>query len=553
MAIDLEMLLDSRPSAVEVLALGEPTHAEPAFPRMRNQIFGQLAARGFRSIAVESDRIAGLAVDAYVRGADGTLDDVLAVGFSHGLGELAANRELVEWMRGYNRSVSPGERLAFHGFDAPLEMTGTPSPGPYLRHLRDYLGAHPGVPALPAGAGILDELIGDDAQWSDPAALMDAAKSIGRSTRAQALRELADDLLATLYMHAPRLTAASTPRDWQRARLHGTTALGLLRYHAVAADRAPAAERTSRLLGMRDAWMAQNLLDIRAEEQRRGPTLVFAHNRHLQRYPSTWRLAGMDLEWSSAGAIVSTLLGDRYAPVVGSIGASSAMGLDTPASDTFEGVLGAVARQGLIFGAAGLAALVGAARVRTDVTVEQGYFPLDAETVRHCEAVWHIDRFPAAAADIAARIQQLPGVVQLQAGPGTEAPEVSWDERFFFVGPDRRRPFATIVGHDIPGFDDQSRLDRVGVFRLNIELGRARFQQVFGYPPNEFVDHRDEIDFAAVDEIVPHPIYATYGWASVVNPGARSEARVGELLAGAHQRAVDREQRRAQREPNLRT
>lgn len=532
---------------MEVLALGEPTHGEPAFPRLRNQIFEQLAARGFRSIAVESDRIAGHAVDAYVRGASETLDDVLSKGFSHGLGALAANRELLEWMRAYNQSVPHGERLTFHGFDAPLEMTSAPSPGPYLRHLRDYLLAHIGAQGLPAGAGNVDQLIGDDAQWSDPAALMDGRNSIGRSSKAAALRVLADDLLTTLYTHAPRLTAASTPDDWRQARLHATTARGLLRYHATAADPAPAAERTSRLLGVRDAWMAQNLLDIRAAEQHRGPTLVFAHNRHLQRHPSTWLLGGMDLEWSSAGAIVGTLLGPRYAHVVGSLGASSALGLQAPARDTFEGALGTATAQGPIFDAACLTTLLGHARVRTDMTAEQGYFPLDAETVAHCDAVWHIDRFPAAATTVAARIQELPGVTQLQAGPQSEAPEVSWDERFFFVGPDRRRPFATIVGHDLPGFDEQSRLDRVGVFRLNIELGRTKFQQVFGYPPQEFPDHRNQVDFAAMDQIVPHPIYAVQGWASILNTGTSSQTKVEHLLAHAHQRAAERERRRAQR------
>jgi hypothetical protein len=44
--------------------------------------------------------------------------------------------------------------------------------------------------------------------------------------------------------------------------------------------------------------------------------------------------------------------------------------------------------------------------------------------------------------------------------------------RFFFVGPDRMRPFATIVLRDMAGFDEDSNLDRQGVFRLNIDLGR---------------------------------------------------------------------------------
>ncbi|MET0994597.1 MAG: erythromycin esterase family protein, partial [Mycobacterium sp.] len=50
------------------------------------------------------------------------------------------------------------------------------------------------------------------------------------------------------------------------------------------------ATRFARLTGLRDAMMADNLLDIAAREARRGPTLVFAHNRHLQKHPSFWQL-----------------------------------------------------------------------------------------------------------------------------------------------------------------------------------------------------------------------------------------------------------------------
>jgi len=583
MAADLLTFLDSRPSPVDVLAFGEPTHGEPAFPRARNQLFRRLAERGFRSIAVESDRLAGHTVDEYVRGGAGTLDEVLAGGFTHGLGAQAATRELVEWMRRHNDAVPAADRLAFHGFDAPLEMMSAGAPGPSLRHLRDYLA---GETTLPADAARFAELAGDDARWSDPAAQLDPARSVGRSPAAAALRVLADDLMTLLYAHAPRLLAAA-PERWHRARLHGTTALGLLRYHAAAADPAAAgADRTSRMLAVRDALMAQNLLDIRGAEQHRGPTLVFAHNRHLQRYPSRWRLAGMDLEWFSAGAIVAALLADRYVVVAGSLGASAALGLPAPAADTFEGRLGAATGQGPLFagpfggasgqeplfagpfgGAIGQEPLVAGplggatgqgplfagpagladARVRADVTAEQGYFPLDAETVAHSDAIWHADRFPPAAAAVAERIAALPGVTQQQAGPRTDAPELGWDDRFFFAGAERMFPFATIVAHDIPGFDEQSGLDRAGVFRLNLDVRRDDFRRLFGYGPEQFAEHRDAVDFAAVDSLMPHPVYAVQGWVSVVNPGPRTEAEVARLLELAHRRATEREARRASR------
>ncbi|MBB4912615.1 erythromycin esterase family protein [Actinophytocola algeriensis] len=361
-----------RTAATSVLAYGEPTHLEPAFARIRNGLFARLAELGFRSIAIESDRVAGLTVDEFVRSGSGDLDPVLRNGFSHGLGELDANRQLVCWLREYNETRPAHEKLAFHGFDLPLEMVSAPSPRRYLEHARDYLGLDTDLAA------------GDDERWSRTEAVMDATESPGASPEADRLRLLADDLLTALYTRAPELIAKTSLAEWYRAHTHLTAGIGLLRYHRQSAAPLDQATRTSRLLGVRDAMMARNLLDIREIEASRGPTLVFAHNRHLQRHPSTMDTWGMDLEWFGAGAIVSELLGDQYRFVAGSLGASAGIGLAEPEPGTFEGLL-----QQRISGW-GLIEEVESGRVRTDPTPAQGYFPLDQATVDGADAVLHV-------------------------------------------------------------------------------------------------------------------------------------------------------------------
>jgi erythromycin esterase-like protein len=554
--------LDAPP---QLLALGEPTHGEPAFPQLRNQIFKLLVEQqGFRSIAIESDRVAALQVDAFVGGEDESLDSALAEGFSHGFGKLAANRDLVAWMRAYNDSRPAAERLAFYGFDAPLEMSGAPSPRRYLQHLQRYLTDHLGPDCIPHARADLSQLLGDDQRWSDPAAVMDAGKSIGASPEATALRVINDDLLTALYTHAPRLIAESSIAAWRRTEVHGKAALGLLRYHAQAAQQASQTERTSRLLGVRDALMAQNLLDIRTGEQHRGATLVFGHNRHVQRHPSRWRLADMDLEWFSAGSIVASLLGNRYTVIVGSLGASATLGLPTPDPDTFEGAFQKATRGCALFDAKQLSTVIspnaGELHSRTDFTAEQAYFPLDTTTLQHCDAVLHIASCPEGThpeqtatpspADLAERILTLPDVTHLQADEESGAPQISWGDRFFFIGTERRRPFATIVEHDVPGFDDDSRLDRAGIFRLNIDIGREEFQHQFGYPPAESTDHRPGIDFTRLDEILPHPAYGTHGWACILNPSPQRLQDIDRLLAHGHRRALNRHQRALNRHHN---
>lgn len=59
--------------------------------------------------------------------------------------------------------------------------------------------------------------------------------------------------------------------------------------------------------------------------------------------------------------------------------------------------------------------------------------------------------------------------------------------------------------------------------------------------------HSNEIDFAQIDRLMPHPAYAVQGWASVVNPGPATADEVERLLTQARTRSAEREHRRNQR------
>ncbi len=111
--------------------------------------------------------------------------------------------------------------------------------------------------------------------------------------------------------------------------------------------------------------------------------------------------------------------------------------------------------------------------------------------------------------EVVGLLANLPGVVVITAGPENNAPEVSWGDSFSFYDPDgtsdRRQPFATIVTKDYPGFDTLSNLDRPGVFRLNLAVGRDVFERPFGFSPAQFADRAAEFDFAVPDRVIPHP------------------------------------------------
>lgn len=142
-------------------------------------------------------------------------------------------------------------------------------------------------------------------------------------------------------------------------------------------------------------------------------------------------------------------------------------------------------------------------------------------------------------------VTSLPGVTAMTPGPGSDAPEIAWGDTFIFYDPqgapsDRRMPFATIVTKDYPEFDTASNLDRPGIFRLNIAVGRTRFEDLLGYPPAAHPQHHTDIDYTALDQVLPHPVYATQGWISILNPGERTSDVARSLLREAHTRAANR-------------
>ncbi|MBB4919744.1 erythromycin esterase family protein [Streptosporangium saharense] len=370
--VEAASVMELFPSRPRLLALGEPTHGEDVLLDLRDELFWQLVEReGYRTIAIESDCLAGLVVDDYVTGGAGTLDEVMERGFSHGFGASAANRELVRRMRAHNDGRPAAEQLRFAGFDAPLEMSGAASPRAALMALRTYLATRLDADLLTCTAETLDRLLGADERWTDPAAMMDPSHSVGRSAEAERLRLLAEELVALLDARTPYLIAASSREEWHRARLHGRTATGLLLYHSWMADTSPG--RMARLLGLRDSMMAANLLAL-AE---RGPTLVHAHNRHLQRELSTMRLGALSLEWWSAGALVSARLGGEYAFLATALGTIRHRGVGVPPPDTVEGLLYGLPGERHVVNVHDLVAALGDTRLVPRFSPYYGYFPLD--------------------------------------------------------------------------------------------------------------------------------------------------------------------------------
>src|SRR5215469_14831396 len=327
--------------SVALLGLGEALHGGEDILILRNRLFQHLVeAHGYSAIAIESSFPRAHLVNEYLVGrGPASYEAVQDAGFSHGFGRLDANRELVEWMRHYNIDPTHRIKLQFYGFDSPTEMTGTDSPRQVLHFVLDYLAsADPG--SGQEYRSRIDPLLGPDADWENPAAMLDPAQSIGLEPAATALRIETEELISELRVRRPELVGKSDESRYLEALQYASVARQLLNYHAALAR--ASSDRLVRLLGIRDALMADNLAYMVFHERGRGKVLVFAHNSHLRRGKAEWQPGGEVYTWWTAGAHLHEMLGPDYAVIGSAVGESPANGIGQPESGTLESRLTAV-------------------------------------------------------------------------------------------------------------------------------------------------------------------------------------------------------------------
>jgi len=320
---------------VELLGLGEALHGGEDILIWRNRLFQHLVeAHGYRTIAIESSFPRARLVNEYVAGrGPPSYEAVQDTGFSHGFGHLFANRELVEWMRHYNADPTHRIKLQFYGFDSPTEMMCSDSPRQVLSFVLDYLASIDEALSQPYRSRI-DQLLGPDAAWENPAATMDSTQSIGLEPAATALRLETEELIADLRIRRPELVTKSNERRYLEALQYAIVARQFLNYHAALAR--DSSDRVVRLLGMRDMLMADNLAFIVARERGQGKVLVFAHNSHLQRGKAAMHLGSDIYTWWPAGAHLHEMLGSRYAVIGSAVGESLVNGIGQPEAGTLE-------------------------------------------------------------------------------------------------------------------------------------------------------------------------------------------------------------------------
>ncbi len=375
-AVD-EVIASSGPS-LELLGIGEPTHLVNDYLVLRNRFFQSLVERhGFRTIAIESSFTRSDIVNDYLSGNRNDIETVLEQGITHYMGKMPGNRALLEWMRQYNSETTSSNHLRFYGFDSPTEMACADSPRQLLEVAMDYMATQ-NPAASEKYRRQIQPLLGNDADWENPDAMMNASKSIGRSSNAAALRVATEDLIAELEIDLPS-SIASSDGAYRKALRHAIQARQMLVYHGILGSDSPG--RYNEALSQRDRMMADNLTYIVQQEISRGRVFVFAHNSHLKRGKSVWEWGPNRLVWWPAGAHLNSLMPDRYRVIGVGVGTSTTSKLTDPEPGSLEAHLLATPGPARIIATHRAQSLIKDVPYTRSQCGNHGYFPFGPESM----------------------------------------------------------------------------------------------------------------------------------------------------------------------------
>ncbi len=112
----------------------------------------------------------------------------------------------------------------------------------------------------------------------------------------------------------------------------------------------------------------------------------------------------------------------------------------------------------------------------------------------------------------------------------------AYAELSFFYNPIGAFPkgiyFVTIKENDGPN-DKASALFREDVYRINVGISKTSYEKHFGKkpsrPPKGGIVSTGH-DFAKLNQLTPHPIYAWLHWVAILNPDADSIPLIKGLL-----------------------
>ena len=325
----------------EMIGFGEALHGGEEILILRNRLFKWLVKNyDFRVIALESGFPEGMQVNDYVTGEQPvSYQEIQDTGFSHGFGQLEANRKLIEWIKKYNRERKPDQQLHVYGFDIPDAMSGSEG----LKNLLEVVLKETKPPEDNKDRNYgerIESLFEERLHWDNPMVWRNPETSAELRAAITDLRIEVENIHSYLGTVKPRLIDDKGQEQYKKIIHYLEQARQMINFYLAMTD-----EGYGPSLAVRDRAMANNLEYILKRERSHGRVFVFAQNAHLQKekvivHPE-WQQA-LDSEkfsWWPAGAHLARTLGNRYAAIGSSVGVSEENGIKRPENGTLEACL----------------------------------------------------------------------------------------------------------------------------------------------------------------------------------------------------------------------
>jgi len=242
-------------------------------------------------VALETGYAESLALDAFVRGGEGTASSVAAKGFTSGFGKLVGNVALLDDLRAINLRRTAEKRIGIVGIDLSLA-------GPF--------GSRPTMaPVTCALEGVHDRALRENLNADFSRAVRAGLTEADVSEEAKArFRSLSEQLSAAIDSDAPRPVRRCA---------------AIVRQSSVALDALPVLPANHgipadawRTVSKRDEAMAANALTV-LNDAGGGNILLFAHTSHILCAPMIGgRRSHQTQPAHSMGETLRRSLGNRY-------------------------------------------------------------------------------------------------------------------------------------------------------------------------------------------------------------------------------------------------
>jgi erythromycin esterase len=297
---DLEPLREVIGDA-RVVAIGESAHYVREFYLLRHRLLRFLVERlGFTVYALEAPFTEAHAIDAWIQGGPGTVEEVAAAGVALNQGRSREMHNHLEWMRARNRTAALPLRFAGAG----LPGSGG-SPLPALEEVGDYLRRFD-----PDALSLLEQATELARKYHDTATF----KALFRYSSLDHATQ--DALTATLSRLLSRMETTGAYQYSEHRGQEHATALQHLRgawyldlFHRDFAGRGISVEHPHAL---HDAFMAESILRLLEDGTPDTRIVVAYHNIHIQKTRITNEGA---IGLLPGGYHLAQALGDDYAAI----------------------------------------------------------------------------------------------------------------------------------------------------------------------------------------------------------------------------------------------